>query len=175
MAAYNFTAPSAKETTDYDAQMKDLIGYDTNMFGTTDNDIYARGGPFANEYTAEQPSQLKTDWISSQYNTDNPYTADQAQIDISKYDSIGANNPMSADYNPTTNNTSMFGDMSGAEMGKLATDVGQFGLGVANYFQSKPILKEQLKGLKMSNEIGREKIDSWKRHDSAMRAAGLRD
>ena len=65
--------------------------------------------------------------------------------------------------------------MTGAEIGSLATDGVNAAVGVANYFQNKPILKEQLIGLKMSNEIGREKIDSWKRHDSAMRAAGLRD
>ena len=65
--------------------------------------------------------------------------------------------------------------MSGLDWSNTALDAGKFGLGVASYFQNKPILKEQLTSLKQGNEIGREKIDAWKRHDLAMRNAGLRD
>ncbi len=74
-----------------------------------------------------------------------------------------------------TDSSGIFGDMTGAEVGKLAVDAGQFGLGVANYFQNKPILEKQKKSLDLYNEAGRSKLDAWQRHDEAMRAKGLKD
>ena len=74
-----------------------------------------------------------------------------------------------------TADDSFWGSLSGNEKGQLGLGALDFGLGLADYFTKAPILKQQRKSMQQEYDFNRDKIASWRGHNTAMVNAGLRD
>lgn len=99
---------------------------------------------------------------------------------------LWSNNP---NYNATTGtsnfapNTSPDGGFLGSVTGVLGNrdlmsglmGAGQLGLGLANYFQTKPLYEEQLKALEQNRDIQKERFNRHKRSADAFRSGSVED
>lgn len=168
-----------------------------SQFGGTSNygnGLASRLGNYRKAVSANVPSWQqqsdKFDWNEAvDYYNGQGYSSPVAES--SAYQQM-LNNPSQNSWNEATNyyNSQDFGGAPADDGGLLsgakdlmsnrdfmsgAMGLGQLGLGLANYFQQKPLYEEQLKGLRQNRDIQKDRYQRSKASANAFRTGDVSD